>query len=84
MNMKGLSKEKVVYQIKKIIKESYLFMGHQQFANKIGSLINKYKNDPDGKKKKIQAIQKQFSNTLLVIDEVHNVRNVEGLSTKSL
>ena len=34
-------------------------------------------------KKKIQAIQKQFSNTLLVIDEVHNVRNVEGLSTKA-
>ena len=83
MNMKGLTKEKVIYQIKKIIKESYLFMGHQQFANKIGLLINKYKNDPDGKKKKIKAIQNEFSNTLLVIDEVHNVRNVEGLSTKS-
>ena len=33
------------------------------------------------KKKKIKAIQAEFSNRLLVIDEVHNVRNIEGLTT---
>ena len=35
-------------------------MGHQQFANKIGSLINKYKNDADGKKKKYEPYKVNF------------------------
>ena len=84
MNMKGLSKDKVIHQIEKIIKSSYEFMGHQQFANKIGKIIGKNKlnlSDEEQKKKKIKAIQAEFSNRLLVIDEVHNVRNVEGLTT---
>ena len=86
MNMKGLSKDKVIYQIEKIIKQHYEFMGHQQFSNKIGKIIGKISLDKDTdnvKKQKIKAIQSEFSNRLLVIDEVHNVRNVEGLSTKA-
>jgi hypothetical protein len=86
MNMKGLSKDKVIHQIEKIIKSSYEFMGHQQFANKIGKIIGKNKLKltlEEQKKKKIKAIKAEFSNRLLVIDEVHNVRNVENLSTSA-
>jgi hypothetical protein len=87
MNMKGLSKDKVIYQINKLIKQHYEFLGHQQFSNKIGKLIGKVNLDKDTdnvkKQKKIKAIQIEFSNRLLVIDEVHNVRNVDGMSTKA-
>ncbi len=87
MNMKGLSKDKIIYQIEKLIKQHYEFMGHQQFSNKIGKIIGKISLDKDTneikKNKKIKAIQNEFSNRLLVIDEVHNVRNVEGISTKA-
>ena len=37
MNMKGLSKENVIKQIKRIINTSYVFMGYIQFANYIAN-----------------------------------------------
>ena len=33
MNMKGMDEEKVVKEIKKIIKNSYMFLGYDQFAS---------------------------------------------------
>ena len=41
MNTKGLSRERVVKQIKKIIKISYEFLGYTEFANKIDKIMNK-------------------------------------------
>ena len=35
MNMKGLSREKVVSQIKNLINQSYIFVGYVEFANYI-------------------------------------------------
>ena len=35
MTMKGLSKEKVIRQIKRIINVSYLFLGYIEFSNYI-------------------------------------------------
>jgi hypothetical protein len=40
MNMKGLTKEKVVSQIKSIINAYYIFMGYVQFANYIIKTMN--------------------------------------------
>jgi len=40
MNMKGVTKEKVVSQIKSIINTYYIFMGYVQFANYIIKTIN--------------------------------------------
>lgn len=79
MNMKGLTKDKIIIQVKKIIRESYVFMGYIEFSNYITSIKNKYLIKEDGKDKediniKINAIQKEFSNRLIVIDEVHNLR----------
>ena len=78
MNMKGLTFDKVKRQIKRIISQSYHFQGYGEFSNYITRVMNRtvLKNDTDDLKKRKQnrALQKEFSNRMLVIDEVHNLR----------
>lgn len=79
MNMKGLKRDKIVKQIKKIINQYYVFMGYTEFSNYITSIKNKYldpekQKTSEGKKIAIQSIKREFSNRLIVIDEVHNIR----------
>ena len=76
MNMIGLSEEKVVKQINKIIKQSYEFIGYTEFANRIERLTEKNKTGDQerDKQRKIKLIKREFSDRLLVIDEVHNIR----------
>ena len=78
MNIKDLTKEKIVKQIKKIIRQSYEFMGYIEFANKINNLIKMKKtaDEKSNNRRKIAIIKKEFSNRLLVIDEVHNIRAI--------
>jgi len=77
MNMKGLSREKVILQIKRIINNSYLFLGYTEFANYIQKSTKIPQDMTDVNKieniKKIQ-LEKNFSNRLIIIDEVHNIR----------
>lgn len=74
------SKKILVKQINKIIKKYYVFMGYTEFANKIGKLVDKYRlynNENESEKDrniKLKAIEKEFSNRMIVIDEVHNIR----------
>ena len=75
MNMKGLTKEKVIKQIKKIINNSYIFMGYTEFSNYIEK--KSQVDEKDDKKKKdlvIKKIKKNFNNRLIIIDEIHNIR----------
>ena len=48
--MKGLTKEKVVKQIRKIINNSYIFMGYTEFSNYIEK--KSQVDEKDEKKKK--------------------------------
>ena len=86
MNMKGLERDKIIKQIKRIISQSYLFLGYIQFANYISRIMDKYKigRDADSKKKiRIQrALDKEFSNRLIVIDEAHNIRTSDSKELK--
>jgi len=74
MNMKGLSKEKVIGQINRIINSAYLFLGYTEFAN----YITRKSSSEDGtkleKKEMITKLKKHFNNRLIIIDEVHNIR----------
>ncbi|MDC1321297.1 DEAD/DEAH box helicase family protein [Flavobacteriaceae bacterium] len=71
MNMKGLGKDKVIRQITRIINNAYLFLGYTEFAN----YITKKSTSEDGSKKEmIKKLQRNFSNRLIIIDEVHNIR----------
>jgi len=78
-NLKGLSKEKVISSIKRIINNSYLFMGYIQLTNYIFNAIKKSANienltKPQRKKLLIKHIRELFDNRLIIIDEVHNIR----------
>jgi hypothetical protein len=78
MNMKGLSRSKVIRQIKRLIRQSYLFKGYGEFANYIEKIMNK--SIPSGSSPEMRErmrkknLRKEFSNRMLVIDEVHNIR----------
>ena len=76
MSMKGLKKERIILQIKKIIRQSYVFMGYTEFSNYITGIKNKYtiEGEEEDNNSKVKAIKKEFSNRLIVIDEVHNLR----------
>jgi len=79
MNMKGLSKEKVIKQVKRIINNSYLFLGYTEFANYILKISY---SDDDNKNVMISKLKKNFNNRLIIIDEVHNIRISDDKSDK--
>ena len=65
-------------KVKKLIKEYYEFYGYQQFSNKVKKLIE-MKTGPNVNKT-VEEIEKSviknyFSNRVLIIDEVHNLRD---------
>ena len=65
-------------KVKKTIKEYYEFYGYQQFSNKVKKLIEM--KSGLGGNKTVEEIEKMviknyFSDRLLIIDEVHNLRD---------
>jgi hypothetical protein len=86
MNMKGLSRIRVIRQIKKIIRQFYHFQGYGQFSNHIKRVMNKKVVSGDSKNiiksKHEKSLKKEFSNRMVVIDEIHNMRFNEEGSTK--
>lgn len=87
MFTKNISREKVIKQINKIIKNWYQFMGYLEFSNYITSIIKKANislTDQELKdKNKIEIIEKEFSNRVIVIDEVHNIRTGDKMKRTS-
>jgi len=79
MNMKGLSKDKVIKQVGRIINNSYLFLGYTEFANYILKISY---TDDDNKNVMISKLKKNFNNRLIIIDEVHNIRISDEKSDK--
>jgi hypothetical protein len=77
--MKGLKKEKVIQQIKSLINSSYHFTGYLQFSND----ISRYAGEGNIKTK-IRNLQGIYSDRLIVIDEVHNIRISDDNENKSV
>lgn len=73
-------KENLVTRIDKIIHKSYSFMGYIKFSNYIESIHKPYKKS----RTKQHVIAKEFSNRLIVIDEVHNIRVQKDGATKTI
>ena len=67
---------------KKKIKRYYELHGYAAFANRVKKLIIQNTNhikDSKGKySKMVEIIEKTYSNRVLIIDEVHNIRTDEG------
>lgn len=80
MSVRGLPRDKVVSHIKKIINNSYLFLGYIEFANYIAKKGEIREDDPDAadpKKmaaKQAKKLRSVFNNRLVIIDEVHDIR----------
>ena len=83
-----MTRRQVEYIIDKIIKESYSFMGYTKFANRINNIIQRAVGNTKDKekinKRKSIAIKKAFSDRLLVIDEVHNIRATKISGNKDI
>ena len=78
--MKGLTKDKVVQQVKNIISSSYYFVGYLQFSNDIA----RHWKEGDSEAVKIKNLQNEYSDRLIVIDEVHNIRIANDNDNKSV
>jgi len=87
MNMKGLTKEKVISNVNSIIKLSYLFMGYIEFSNyieNIKSVKGIFKDENDRHIKMVRNLKYEFDDTLIVIDEIHNIRVSEENKNKKV
>jgi superfamily II DNA or RNA helicase len=83
MNMKGMEEDKVVSEIKKIIRRSYRFLGYDQFANLIEktSMVSDDITDKTHRTKiMMQKLKLVFGNSLIVIDEFHNIKSTDEKS----
>ena len=69
--MKGLKKDKVIYHVKKLINDSYSFKGYLQFSNEI---VKHSGSSKDSIETRIRNLENEYSDRLVVIDEVHNIR----------
>ena len=77
MNMEGLTKEKIISQIKRIINNFYLFMGYTEFSNYISkkaAIADESLSSEKIDRIKIKKLKSVFNNRLIVIDEVQNIR----------
>jgi superfamily II DNA or RNA helicase len=84
INLKGLSREKIIKQVVRIIDSYYLFMGYGEFANWIDKLSNVSDDKTDIQKEQIkgQRLRNTFENRLIIIDEVHNIRSSDNKKEK--
>ena len=88
MIQKNLSRDKVIKIVKNVINNYYLFMGYTQFANLIikkSNILTQSSSALDSKKKQLlikNKLQKFFNNRLIIIDEIHNIRQSKDNSNK--
>jgi superfamily II DNA or RNA helicase len=83
MNMKNMSKEKVISQIDTLINTSYLFLGYDGFANYITKISN-FNSEKPNPAQELRNLRAEFNGRLIVIDEVHNVRISEDNENKKV
>lgn len=84
-NLRGLTREKIVAQIRSLINQSYVFMGNKgEFANYIQKAIH-VPTDYTEKERAVlmdRKIKAHFNNRLVILDEIHNIRISDSNKTK--
>ena len=81
--MKGLKKDKIIQQVKNLINSSYQFVGYLQFSNEIVRNAD-LDNLTISQEIKIRNLQNIYNNSLIVIDEVHNIRITDDNENKNV
>ena len=86
MNVKDISKDKIVSSINGLIRAKYIFLGYLEFSNLIENLSKIGNQDKSNKTLDEQIIKKTlnnyFNNRLIIIDEVHNIRTSDENQNK--
>ena len=91
-NLRMLTKDMIVKQINHLINTYYSFVGYIQFANLVDDIIAKVDAalgdsaalTEETRQKYINAqLNNEFNNSLIVIDEVHNIRIADENPRKS-
>lgn len=79
--IKNIPKEKIISMANTLIRNNYSFYGYEKFANYIHRVLtnNAIIDDDDVKitPSMIKSLKRVFNGSLIVIDEVHNIRTVE-------
>ncbi len=65
MNMKGLSKQKIISQVKSLINNSYMFLGYDSFANYIKKIEGGIRDNPE-----LSRTTKSEKKTKFIVDEM--------------
>jgi hypothetical protein len=80
-NSSSQSTSAIEKKIKSMIKSNYEFKSFEKFANHIKEIVNNIrKNEPReafAKAKIIAEIRKHYSDRMIIVDEVHNTRDIE-------
>ena len=84
LNASKVPKERLIKQINRLISKHYSFMGYSKFSNMIEREYKKYEHLKDRNKIIKSAIKKKFSDSILVIDEVHNIRITDDSPNKDV
>ncbi len=70
-NRKNMSIEQIKVNANKIINANYEFLGYRQLGNEITKIEKKLKPDSP---QFIRSIENEYSNRVIIIDEVHNMK----------
>ena len=73
--------------VNKLIKQYYELMAYQSYANYVERMFNdgtRHLHNDKKEEGKINIIKEYFSNRLLIIDEVHNIRDDQGNLRKTI
>ena len=85
-NLKGITKDKIVSLVNTLINKYYSFVGYTEFAHYMQKIITPPDNvnytAQQRKQHKLKKIQKYFDNRLIIIDEVHNIRQSDDNKEK--
>ena len=82
-DIRRLQKESLFKLVDKIIKNHYVIMGYRQFANHVEKLKKKVISGQkleDHEELQKNIIKEVFSDTVLILDEAHNIRTGEEMS----
>jgi hypothetical protein len=64
-------------KVKRAVNRRYLLVGYQRLGNIIQNVITKNPNTKSNPHREAEALQKEFNYSFLIIDEAHNLREVQ-------
>lgn len=83
-DLDNMSREQIIQKIDKIIRTNYSFMGYEKFANRIEKMTNIEINGETKKKIIKKKLQSMFDDSMIVVDEVHNIRMIGDNTNKKI